>query len=46
MLWSAEEMLEGQQQKMDIPAHDRTSYKGLFQERLEEVQLNGTERNT
>ena len=29
-LWSAEEMLDGQLQRMDIPAHARTVYKGLL----------------
>ena len=34
--WSAEEMLDGQHQKVDIPAHAKTAYKGLLQKRLEE----------
>ena len=34
--WSAEETLEGQHQRVDIPAHARTSHKGLLQKRLEE----------
>ena len=27
--WLAEEMLDGQHLKVDIPAHARTAYKGL-----------------
>ena len=34
--WSAEEMLDGQHQRVDIPAHARTTHKGLLQERLKE----------
>ena len=34
--WSAEEMLDGQYQRVDIPAHARTARKGLLQKRLEE----------
>ena len=34
--WSAEEMLDGQHQRMGIPAHGRTSHKGPLQERPEE----------
>ena len=34
--WSAEEMLDGQHQKVDIPAHARTAHKYLRQKRLEE----------
>ena len=34
--WSAEEMLDGQHQKLDIPARARTAHKGLLQKRLEE----------
>ena len=34
--WSAEEMLDGQHQRVDIPGHTRTGYKGLLQKRLEE----------
>ena len=36
MLWLAEKMLEGQHQKVDIPAHARAAHKGLLQKRLEE----------
>ena len=36
MLWSAEEMLNGQHQRMGIPAHARTAYKGFLQKRLED----------
>ena len=36
MLWSAEEMLDGQRQRVDIPAHARAAHKGLLQKRLEE----------
>ena len=35
MLWSAEEMLDGQHQRVDIPARARTAHKGLPQKRLE-----------
>ena len=28
MLWLSEEMLDGEHQKVDIPAHVRTAYKG------------------
>ena len=34
--WSAEEMLDGRRQRVDIPAHARTVHKGLLQKRLEE----------
>ena len=34
--WSAEEMLDGQQQRVDIPAYARIAHKGLLQKRLEE----------
>ena len=34
--WLAEEMLDGQHQKVDIPAHARTALKGLLQKKLEE----------
>ena len=34
--WPAEEMLDGQHQRVDIPAHARTVHKGLLQKRLEE----------
>ena len=34
--WSAEEMLNGQHQSVDIPAHARAAHKGLLQKRLEE----------
>ena len=34
MLWFAEEMLDGQHQRADIPAHARTAHKGLLQKRL------------
>ena len=33
--WSAEEMLDEQRQRVDIPAHARTAHKGLQQKRLE-----------
>ena len=33
---SAEEMLDGQHQRVDIPAYARTAHTGLLQERLEE----------
>ena len=36
MLWSAEETLDGQHQRDDIPAHARTAHKGLLQKRLED----------
>ena len=29
--WSAEELLDGQHQRVDIPAHTRTAHKGLLQ---------------
>ena len=34
--WSAEEMLDSQHQRVDIPAHARTAHRGLLQKRLEE----------
>ena len=34
--WSAEEMLDGQRQRVDILAHARSAHKGLIQKRLEE----------
>ena len=36
MLWSAEEMLDGWHQRVDIPTRARTAHKGLLQKRLEE----------
>ena len=36
MPWSAEEKLDGQYQRADIPAHARAAHKGLLQRRLEE----------
>ena len=30
------EMLDGQHQRVDIPAHARTAHKGLLQKRMEE----------
>ena len=35
----AEEMLDGQRQGVDIPAHARAAYKGLLLKRLEEDSL-------
>ena len=37
MPWSAEELLDGQHQRVDISASARTAHKGLLQERLEEA---------
>ena len=34
--WSAKEILDGQHQKVDIPANAKTAHKGLLQKRLEE----------
>ena len=34
--WLAEEMLDGQNQRVDHPAHARTAVKGLLQKRLED----------
>ena len=34
--WSVEEMLDGQHQRVGIPAHARTAHKGLLLKRLEE----------
>ena len=34
--WLAEEMLDGQHQRVRIPAHARTAYNSLLQKRLEE----------
>ena len=34
--WSVEEMLDGQHQRLDIPARVRMTHKGLLQKRLEE----------
>ena len=36
MLWSAEEMLDGQYEKVNVSAHAKTAYDGLPRERLEE----------
>ena len=36
MLWSAEKMLDGQLERVDISAHARTAHTGLLQKRLEE----------
>ena len=36
MPWLAEEMLDAQHQRVDIPAHARTVHKGLLRKRLEE----------
>ena len=36
MLLQAEEMLNGQHQRVDIPAHARTAQKSLLQKRLKE----------
>ena len=35
-LWSAEEMLYGQRQRVDVPIHARTAHDGFPQKRLEE----------
>ena len=35
-MWSAEDVLDGQRQRVDIPPHARTADKGLLQESLEE----------
>ena len=34
--WSAEEMLDGQHQRVDIPAHARAAHSGLLQKCFEE----------
>ena len=34
--WLAEEMLDGQLQRVDIPAHARTAYNGLLLKRLDD----------
>ena len=36
MPWSAEELLEGQHQILDIPAYARAAHMGLLQKRLKE----------
>ena len=36
MPWLAEEMLDGQHQRMDIPAHARSVHNGLLRKTLEE----------
>ena len=36
LLWSAEEMLDGQRQRVNIPADARHAHMGLMQIRLEE----------
>ena len=36
MPWSAEEMLDGQCQRVDIPAHAKAAHKGLLQKTLED----------
>ena len=33
--WLAEEKLDGQSERVDIPAHARTAHKGFLQKRLE-----------
>ena len=33
--WSAEKMLDGRHQRVNIPAHARTAHKGLLRRRLE-----------
>ena len=35
-LWSAEETLNGQHQRVDFPVHAKTAHKGLLQKRMEE----------
>ena len=35
MLWSAQEILDGQHQRVDIPAHARTAHNGLLQKTQE-----------
>ena len=35
-LWSAEEMLDGQHSRVNVPAHTKTVHNGLLQKRLEE----------
>ena len=35
-LWLAEEMMDGQHQRVDIPPNARTDHNGLLQKRLEE----------
>ena len=37
--WSAEKMLDGQHQRVNIPANARTAHKGLLQKRLEKDDL-------
>ena len=32
--WSEEEMLDGQHQRVDIPAHAKTAHKGLLQKKI------------
>ena len=39
-LWSVEKMLDGQRQRVDIPAPARIAYNGLPQKRIEEDLLN------
>ena len=36
MPWSAEEVLNGQHQRVDIPAHGGIAHNGLLQKTLEE----------
>ena len=36
MPWSAEKMLDGQRQRVDIPVYAKPAYDGLPQKRLEE----------
>ena len=43
--WSAEEMLEGKRQRLDIPAHARTAQNGLLKKRREEDQPPNRWRN-
>ena len=39
MPWLAEKMLDGKNQRVDIPAHARTAHNGLLQRRKLEVGL-------
>ena len=37
MPWSADEVLDRQHQRVDIPAHEGAAHEGLLEKRLEKV---------
>ena len=44
--WSAEEMLHGQRQRVDIPAHARSAHNGLLLKKMAEDQIRKQVRKT